>query len=60
MKTWEWYLMVCISLALLIISFITKNIFIALFAFGIAMYIKKYTSSIPIPKIYLKFMKKDN
>ena len=58
MKAIEWYLLVIISTAMLIVSIVYSNIFYALVSFGIAMYIKKYNKSIQLAKVYRRYMKK--
>ncbi len=42
MKKWEWYFLVILSSIVLIITFITKNIYVALGTFIVVMYLRKY------------------
>lgn len=55
MKGWEWYLLVAIAVALLITTFFTKNIYVAIGTFALVMYLKKYSKNIPLPKQFKKF-----
>lgn len=55
MKVWEWYFMVVISTGLLITTFFTWNIYIAIGTFILVMYLNKYSSKIPLPKQFRKY-----
>lgn len=54
MKVWEWYLLVAIALALLITTFFTRNIYVAIGTFILVMYLKKHSNGIPLPKQFKK------
>lgn len=55
MKVWEWYFLVAIATALLITTFFTRNIYTALGTFALAMYLKKHSDKIPLPKQFKKY-----
>lgn len=55
MKVWEWYLLVAIATALLITTFFTKNIFVAVGTLALGLYLKKHSKGIPLPKQFQKF-----
>lgn len=55
MKPKIWFLMVIIALGLLIATFITKNIYIAVGTFLLVRYLNKYIDTIPLPKQFSKY-----
>ncbi|MTI46597.1 MAG: hypothetical protein FH761_02050 [Firmicutes bacterium] len=55
MKVWEWYFLVVMATALLIITFFTKNIYVAIGTFALALYLKRHSENIPLPKQFNKF-----
>ncbi len=54
MKVFEWCFLVAMSVVLLIITFITKNIYLTVGTFLLVMYLNKHSASIPIPKCFRK------
>mgnify|MGYP001272969872 CR=1 FL=1 len=42
MKKWEWYFLVILASIVLVISFITKNVYVVLGTFIVVMYLRKY------------------
>lgn len=54
MKKWEWYFLVILSFVVLIITFITKNIYVVFGTFIVVMYLKKHHKNFKLPKKYDK------
>ncbi|WAA12695.1 hypothetical protein [Fervidibacillus halotolerans] len=50
MNKWLWYFLVLIALSLLVFSFIKGNAILAIIAFLLAMFLKRYYQSIPLPR----------
>lgn len=55
MKIITWYLLVAVNLVLLAISFVTGNIYLVLFCFILALFLSRYTKSIPLPKYFEEY-----
>ncbi len=55
MSVFEWCFLVVMSVMLLIITFLTKNIYLTVGTFLLVMYLRKHSSSIPIPKRFRKY-----
>jgi len=50
MNKWLWYFLVAVSTGILIFSFITGNALLAVLAFLLAMFLRRFMDSIPLPK----------
>lgn len=55
MKPWEWYLLVGIDAVLLLISFVTKNLWLVFGTFALALYLQKFAKDIPLPEQFRKY-----
>ncbi len=57
MKPFEFYILVIIAAINLVIGFVSKNLWISLVGFGIALYLKPHVKHIPIAKGYRRILK---
>ncbi len=51
MKSWEWCFLVILSSVVLVITFITKNGYVVLGTFIVAMYLKKNHNNFKVTKL---------
>nr|WP_295970354.1 hypothetical protein [uncultured Bacillus sp.] len=54
MNKWLWYSLVLVATVLLILSFLTGELVIALATLGLTLFLKRYYHQIPLPKFYTK------
>lgn len=50
MKKWEWYFLVILASIVLIITFITQNIYVAIGTFVVVMYLRKHHDKFKIKR----------
>lgn len=55
MKLFSWYLLVAIDLTLFILSLVYKNIYLAISALALGVFLDRFTKKIPYPKAFDKF-----
>jgi hypothetical protein len=49
-----WYILVLFDVVFLILSFLTKNIYFAIACLFLAIYLDRFTKTIPFPKAFEK------
>lgn len=54
MNKWLWYLLVLVAFGLLILSVLTGKLFLSLASLLLALLLKRYYHSIPLPKYITK------
>jgi len=58
MKDGEWYFLVAMCAVMVILTFFTRNTYVAIGTFLVVMYLKHVSKDVKIPEVFRKLRKK--